>query len=152
MCLLPHEPSWIFAACPNALTRRRSGKATLLRAKRLIAQNLRNAELDVPAIAAAVHVSSSQLTRLFRAKGETVMRYVWKCRLALAAELLQQSGVTQLQMAEIAYQCGFSSPAHFSRAFKERYGVSPSQAAREGLLTSTDSALLAPRGVDPSSW
>jgi AraC-like DNA-binding protein len=123
---------------PNALTRRRSGEATLFRAKRFIAQNLRNAELDVPSIAAAVHVSSSQLTRLFRDGGETLMRYVWSHRLALAAELLQQSGMTRLQIREIAYRCGFSSPAHFSRVFKERYGVSPKEAACESLITSTD--------------
>ncbi|CAB3764526.1 hypothetical protein LMG29739_04378 [Paraburkholderia solisilvae] len=128
---------------PLALSRRRSGEATLFRAKHFIAQNLRNPELNVSLIAAAVHASSSQLTRLFRADGQTLMRYVWDRRLALAAELLQQIDVTRLQMSEIAYRCGFSSPTHFSRAFKERYGVAPKKAAGASLLTSAHSASLA---------
>ncbi|CAB3754569.1 HTH-type transcriptional activator RhaR [Paraburkholderia solisilvae] len=132
---------------PLALSRRRSGEATLFRAKRFIAQNLRNPELDVPLIAAAVHASSSQLTRLFRAEGQTLMRYLLDCRLTLAAELLQQIGVTRLQVGEIAYRCGFSSPTHFSRVFKERYGVSPKEAACASLMTSTDRRLVANQSV-----
>jgi AraC-like DNA-binding protein len=52
---------------PAALTRARSGDATLFRAKRFIAQNLRNPELTVSLIASAVCVSDAHLSRLFRA-------------------------------------------------------------------------------------
>jgi AraC-like DNA-binding protein len=122
---------------PAALTRARSSDATLFRARRFIAQNLRNPELTVPLIAAAVYVSEAHLSRLFRAEGQSVMRYVWQSRLALAADMLRRgrrgerggcSDGGRVQIGDIAYRCGFSTPAHFSRAFRERYGISPREA------------------------
>jgi len=116
---------------PTALTRARSGDATLFRARRFIAQNLRNTELTVPLIAAAVCVSEAHLSRLFRGEGQSVMRYVWESRLAVAADMLKRGGrgdKGRLQISDIAYRCGFSTPAHFSRAFRDRYGVSPREA------------------------
>ena len=122
---------------PAALTRARSGDATLFRAKRFIAQNLRNPELTLPLIAAAVCVSDAHLSRLFRGEGQSVMRYVWESRLALAADMLRRAGRDEregrgdrgrLQIGDIAHRCGFSTPAHFSRAFRERYGVAPREA------------------------
>jgi AraC-like DNA-binding protein len=73
----------------------------------------------------AVCVSDAHLNRLFRAEGESLMRYVWNCRLALAADMLKRNRKSRVEIREIAYRCGFSTPAHFSRAFKERYGVTP---------------------------
>jgi AraC-like DNA-binding protein len=35
------------------------------------------------------------------------------------------AGAPQGAIQEIAYRCGFASAAHFSRAFKERYGMTP---------------------------
>jgi AraC-like DNA-binding protein len=120
---------------PTALARARSGDATLFRARRFIAQNLRNPELTVPLIAAAVCVSEAHLSRLFRGEGQSVMRYVWDSRLALAADMLRRGGRGdkghdrgRVQISDIAYRCGFSTPAHFSRAFRDRYGVSPREA------------------------
>jgi AraC-like DNA-binding protein len=37
-----------------------------------------------------------------------------------------------VQISDIAYRCGFSTPAHFSRAFRKRYGVSPREALAGG--------------------
>jgi transcriptional regulator GlxA family with amidase domain len=50
------------------------------------------------------------------------MEYVLKTRLAAAAELLS---ATELSVTEIGVRCGFSSPAYFSRVFKEETGLSP---------------------------
>ena len=121
---------------PTALTRARSGAATLFRARRFIAQNLRNPELTVSLIAAAVCVSDAHLGRLFRDAGQSVMRYLWESRLELAADMLRRCQ-GRVQIGDIAYRCGFSTPAHFSRAFRERYGVSPRHA-------------LAANGCEPS--
>jgi len=125
---------------PVALARSRSGEATLFRAKRFIGQNLRNPDLTAPLIAGAVCVSDAHLSRLFRADGESLMRYVWQRRLELAAELLRRGGTSGPQIREIAFRCGFSTPAHFSRAFKERYGVTPREASVYGLGEPADSA------------
>ncbi|WP_409518806.1 helix-turn-helix domain-containing protein [Paraburkholderia sp. LEh10] len=113
---------------PSALIRSRSGDATLFRAKRFIAQNLRNADLTATLIASAVNASEAHLNRLFKTEGSSLMRYVWSRRLELAANLLERCVERSIQVSEIAYRCGFSTPAHFSRAFKARYGMTPRDA------------------------
>ena len=45
-----------------------------------------------------------------------------------AAELLLDAG---LKVVEVAAELGFSDPAHFSRSFKQVYGVSPERFVRE---------------------
>ncbi len=55
------------------------------------------------------------------------MRYAWSLRVEHAAQLLVQTPKCSIQ--EIAYQCGFVSTAHFSRAFKERYAMTPREFA-----------------------
>jgi AraC-like DNA-binding protein len=106
-------------------TKWRSAAATLFRAKNYIARHLGDDELDAFAIAAATHVSVKHLQRLFNRDGVPTMRYVWQARLERAERLLRASTVRPVSVQEIAYRCGFRSPAHFSRAFKERFGVSP---------------------------
>jgi AraC-like DNA-binding protein len=113
---------------PSSLTRARSGDATLDRAKRFIARNLRTPGLTAPMIAAAVFVSDAHLNRLFKADGQSLMGYVWESRLALAADMLHRSNGSA-RIGEIAHRCGFSNHAHFSRAFKERFGMTPREAA-----------------------
>lgn len=64
--------------------------------------------------------------RLFKSLvGETLNDYVWRARLERSANALAYQ--PHISILEISLACGFSSPAVFSRAFKERFGVSPSQ-------------------------
>lgn len=55
------------------------------------------------------------------------MDYVNEYRLRCAANMLASSTEN---MTEIAAACGFSSPSHFSKLFREKYHVTSS----EGLL------------------
>ena len=41
---------------------------------------------------------------------------------------------TNLSMAEIAYASGFSSQVHFSRAYRDRFGLPPSRDRIEGRI------------------
>jgi len=50
--------------------------------------------------------------------------YVRIIRLETAMSLLKQK---ELNISEITYQTGFSSPSHFSQAFKKYYKKSPSE-------------------------
>lgn len=107
----------------------RSTEATIIRAKRVIARRLGDPELSVSQIATELRISENHLGRLFRTDGTSVMKYVIRQRLEMAAKLVTNSSRRGLQMQEIAYRCGFVSAAHFSRVFKERFGFSPNQAA-----------------------
>ena len=48
-------------------------------------------------------------------------------------KVAQRLAMSDEPVSSIGYDCGFSSPAHLSRAFKQRYGVSPTQ-YRERLM------------------
>lgn len=54
----------------------------------------------------------------------TPLKWIRNRRLDKARELLLH---TPLSITEICFSSGFENPAHFSKVFKERYGVSPSK-------------------------
>lgn len=80
------------------------------------------------------HISVAELCRhartgrtgLYRAfsreYGMGIAAYIRKRRLEYAYQLLQ---TTELSIAEISDQCGFSDYNYFSRVFKKEYGISP---------------------------
>jgi AraC-like DNA-binding protein len=80
-------------------------------------------DLSLAAIASAACMSVSWLKTSFRATvGKPVWAYVQERRLEHARLLLSDP---DLSLAQIAYECGFSSHSHMTRLFKRRYGVPP---------------------------
>jgi AraC-like DNA-binding protein len=100
----------------------------ILRAKTMIARRLGDSRLSIDQIASELGISANYLAKLFRKEGTTVMRYVLEKRLERAHSLIKQFGQHRLQIQEIAYLCGFESPSHFSRMFKQHFGISPRDA------------------------
>lgn len=82
-----------------------------------------DAAIRLDDLATVAGVNRAHLCRLFRATtGRTPMETVRLARLDRAATLLARSNYS---IAEIAAMCGFASPFHFSRRFKESYGEPP---------------------------
>ncbi len=80
------------------------------------------------ALAGRAGVSLRQLERLCVATlGAGIADTYLAIRLDRAAELLRCTG---LSVTEIAFACGFRSPAHFARRFAARFGASPSRSRR----------------------
>ena len=76
------------------------------------------------------HRSLSTFKREFKSiYRDTPGRWLVKKRLGYAAVL---QGNPELQITQIALQCGFENLSHFSRAFKLRFGSSPAR-FRKGL-------------------
>lgn len=94
-----------------------------------ILENLRDESLSITAIADQLHLSPSSIHRAFAADGETVMGWVWQQRLDRIRETLL-SGKHEGTLTELFVTWGFSDPAHFSRAFRQRYGHAPSKLLR----------------------
>ena len=68
-------------------------------------------------------VKKSLFLQAFRKiTGTTPVQYITNIRLESACELLSNSN---LQVSEIATQCGFADPFYFSRCFKKKYMMSP---------------------------
>ncbi|RWE19828.1 MAG: GlxA family transcriptional regulator [Mesorhizobium sp.] len=75
-------------------------------------------------IAKCVGRSQRQIERLFqRSVSSSPMRFYLHLRLSRAKRLIRQ---TQLSIVEIAIACGFASASHFSKCFREAFGVNPS--------------------------
>ncbi|MBX2928583.1 MAG: response regulator [Saprospiraceae bacterium] len=71
-----------------------------------------------------LQLSQMQLYRKLKAlTGLTPSLYIRSVRLQKALQLLQ---TTDLNISEVAYEVGFTSPAYFSRAFSEEFGRPPS--------------------------
>ena len=80
--------------------------------------------LSTAEIADRLGISTRQLERLFgRYLQCSPKKYATTIRLNKARNLLLQ---TEISITEIAQACGFGSASHFSRVYRERYGVSPS--------------------------
>ena len=78
---------------------------------------------SVDLLARTAGVTGAHLIRLFRQHlGTTPMHCVWKRRVKAGAQLLRETG---LAISEVAYQCGFQTPFHFSRMLKNHSGQSP---------------------------
>lgn len=78
-------------------------------------------------VAAMVGLSDRQLGRLFAEKTGRRFAAVYRdLRLSHARDLIRQ---TNMPLTEIAYSCGFSSPSHFSTAYRAWSGVRPKDEA-----------------------
>ncbi|WP_166417868.1 GlxA family transcriptional regulator [Cochlodiniinecator piscidefendens] len=74
-------------------------------------------------LAQTVNISTRQLERLFRRYLQsTPKKYYTDLRLQRAQHLLLQ---TNMSVMNVGLACGFNSASHFSRLFRQRYGMSP---------------------------
>ena len=92
--------------------------------KDLIHQSLDNPDLNVDELAQHCGLSRSKLYRLFAPYGG-VRTYVQDQRMRRAVKLLRDPNAPNTKIYQVAMACGFKSEAHFSRAFKETFGISP---------------------------
>ncbi|AEE96724.1 helix-turn-helix transcriptional regulator [Mahella australiensis] len=82
----------------------------------------------IKAMADAVGLSERRFREVFKSiVGQQPKKFIESIRLDTAEELLKN---TPLSINEIAFRLGYCSPFHFSKAFREAYGVSPSQFRR----------------------
>ncbi|HEY8707246.1 MAG TPA: helix-turn-helix domain-containing protein [Burkholderiaceae bacterium] len=82
--------------------------------------------LTAEQLAQRLGVSRRHLDALFARSGRTVSRAIWDCRLQRAAAQLRSPARQPTGIAELGYSLGFQDPAHFARAFRKRFGASPS--------------------------
>tara|TARA_A100001391_G_scaffold126315_1_gene86394 strand:+ start:4456 stop:5418 length:963 start_codon:yes stop_codon:yes gene_type:complete len=106
-----------------------AGRNTLLlRIKRYLDAHLGDADLGPARVAAAFEVTPRYINQLLHHENTSLGRYIMLARLARLARCageLADPAFNHRQIAEIAYRWGFQDPAHFSRRFRDHYGVSP---------------------------
>jgi AraC-like DNA-binding protein len=110
------------AAVPEARQR-----ALLHRIYAFVEQRLADPELSPRGIAAAHHISLRYLHKLFEAEPVTVGDWVRRRRLERCRRDLRDPALRDRPVAAIGARWGFLNAAHFSRAFRDAYGVSPAE-------------------------
>jgi AraC family transcriptional regulator len=87
-------------------------------------------DLNLEKLAAVACFSKFHFHRIFKSlQGETVNDHVKRIRLEEACRKLRED--SNFSISEVAYSCGFANPQQFAKAFKARFGITPTQ-AREG--------------------
>ncbi|MDL2265932.1 response regulator [Parabacteroides sp. OttesenSCG-928-G21] len=88
-------------------------------------ENLTNEALSVELLAEAMNMSVSSLYRKVKGlSGLSPVDFIRVTRLKKAVTLMEAG---EKRIAEVAYKCGFSSPAYFSSCFQKQYGMAPSE-------------------------
>lgn len=103
-----------------------SGGAELLaRIRAHIEENLADPDLSPESIARSQHISVRYLHKLFQPDGMTVGQWVRRRRLEACRRELERPSRRQTSVSAVAHRWGFVSHSHFSRAFRDAFGVSP---------------------------
>jgi AraC-like DNA-binding protein len=91
-----------------------------------IRKNLRDGDVGVASLSRDLHLSPSTIHRSFAADQKSVMGWIWQQRLDGIHQELASGVGSDRTLTQIALSWGFSNSAHFSRAFRRRYGYPPS--------------------------
>ncbi|HCX96537.1 Transcriptional regulator [uncultured spirochete] len=112
----------------NACARRRaqaSHAAQVVEAAKCMMVEKIYGDIDINSIATALGISASRLNDIFKTyTSMTPYQYYIHIKIHAAKSLLEQG---DLSVKEVAYRLGFEDQYHFSRLFKKKTGIAPSQ-------------------------
>src|SRR5215475_3878459 len=103
-------------------------EAMYIRAQAFIREHLRDPDLCIDQISAALGCTKRYLHMLFSERGMTVSDHIWRARLWRCRQELETHGGKTI--TDVAFSWGFSSSSHFSRVFRNYFGVVPSSIHR----------------------
>jgi len=92
-----------------------------------ILERLPDHGLHIDAVAKRQGVTPRYIQRLFENNGTTFSDFVRERRLELAFRLLQERAPAASTITAIAYDAGFTEISSFNRAFRKRFGATPSE-------------------------
>jgi AraC-like DNA-binding protein len=111
-------------------------QTVLNRVRRFIDSQLKSPELTPSLICREVGISRAQLYRLF-ARESGVVFYIQQRRLGRIRQILEGRKGNEHRISTLAFEYGFKSESHFSRAFRQAFGYSPREARDKGSSFAT---------------
>jgi len=95
---------------------------------KVIREKMQDSEVTVDMLGAEMNLGRVQLYRRVKAlTGKSPNEVLRETRLARANELI---GKGEMNVSEMAYEVGFSSPSYFAKCYKDIYGVNPTDALK----------------------
>jgi acetamidase/formamidase/AraC-like DNA-binding protein len=121
--------------------------AILHRLCQTIERKLGDPDLTPVRVADTEGISERYLQKLFEGSGSSFTHYLRERRLQRTSAELSNPAEAHHSISEIAFRNGFNDSAHFSRAFRHRFGLSPREFRHQELeRTTTCSAATGQRG------
>ena len=112
----------------GAATLRTASEQRLIhQADTVIARHIRDPDLDRSRIAAELSISVRRLSEVFQTEGASVTARIREQRLSGIASELRDPRFAAWTVSDIAMRWGLNNLQHFSRMFREHFGVSPRQ-------------------------
>ncbi|MBL4801409.1 MAG: transcriptional regulator FeaR [Emcibacter sp.] len=99
----------------------------LINIRKIIEQNLTDPDLSPSMVAKLSGMSTRHLHRLLKGDGASFGQWVRKRRLSEARRQLANKHFADQSIIQIAFHWGFNDAAHFSRSFRQEFGLSPRQ-------------------------
>jgi AraC-like DNA-binding protein len=96
------------------------------RVKSFIRHHVRESSLSIDDIARTFNCTKRYLHKVFSDDERSLNRFIWDLRLDRCSRDLANPGLLDRSITEIAFGWGFRNTPHFSRQFRQRFGVSPS--------------------------
>ena len=91
----------------------------------IISEKIQDSSLSLEYLAQSMNMSTTQLTRKTKSLMDTTpYSLIIKLRMEQAVRYLKEGN---MNISEIAYNCGYQEVSNFSRAFTRYWGESPSQ-------------------------
>jgi AraC family transcriptional regulator, positive regulator of tynA and feaB len=120
----------------DAMSDRIGPEAMYIRAQFFIREHLRDPNLSIDQISVVLGCTKRYLHMLFSDRGTTISDYIRNARLQnCRQELETQVGKS---VTDVAFSWGFSSSSHFSRVFRDHFGIVPSAIHRTPQGNSSD--------------
>ena len=107
------------------VTRQSSEEAQVAQVRAFVLEHLADPNLACEAISRGVSLSVRQIHQIFERQPTTLMKWAWNERLRRCRADLVSPALRDRSISEIAFSWGFADPAHFSRAFKAAFELSP---------------------------
>jgi len=128
----------VILASPLPLSEYRA--TALMRVRDFVERHLDVCELDTSMVSTALNLSPRYINKLFEAENTSLTRYIWRRRLERAAADLQDPARASLGVSAIAMAHGFNDLSHFSRAFRQRFDLSPRAYRASGTASTASTA------------
>ncbi len=106
--------------------------------RNFILNNLSEGDLSPKMIARATAISERQLHRLF-SSGPSLSQWIRQARVERCAADFRDPSLYDRSITEIAYARGFNDSAHFSRVFRDAFGVPPREYRKQVAYASRPS-------------